>query len=99
MTSPDHLTPLCVLFAERPVIIANHVDDKTAVNPTLVNLLNGYASRSMTLSPAVSGGWTAGAGQQPGRAQYQTLRDQPQELPICQHPAERLSQRGDLRSD
>ena len=45
--------------------------------------------RAMALSPAVSGGRTAGIEQQPGRAQHQALCDRPQERSLCQHPAGR----------
>ena len=41
----------------------------------------------MALSPAVSGGWTAGIEQQPGRAPHQVFCDRPQELSLCQHSA------------
>ena len=53
----------------------------------------------LALSPAISGGWTAGTEQQPGGAQHQALCDWPQELPVCQYPAGRPSQRGDLQPD
>ena len=52
---------------------------------------------AMALSPAVSGGGTAGAEQQPGRAQYQTLRDWAQELPVCQYSTGCLGQYGNLQ--
>lgn len=54
---------------------------------------------AVALSPAVSGEWTAGAEQQPSGAQHQALRDRPQELSLCQHPAGRPGQRGDLQPD
>ncbi len=37
--------------------------------------------------------------QQPSRAQHQALCDRPQELPVCQYPAGRPGQRGDLQPD
>lgn len=54
---------------------------------------------AMALSPAVSGGWTAGIEQQPGRAPHQVFCDRPQELSLCQHSAGRPGQYGDLQHD
>ena len=52
-----------------------------------------------TLPPDMREGTAAGALQQPVGAQHQALRDRPQELPVCQHPAGRPGQRGDLQPD
>lgn len=52
---------------------------------------------AMALSSLISGGRTAGAEQQPGRAQHQAFCDWSQEFPVRQHPARCPGQLDDLQ--
>ena len=51
----------------------------------------------MAVPDPLPGGRTAGAEQQPGRAQYKALRHWPEELPFRQHPAGGQGQRSHLQ--